>query len=817
MKPNRTFPLFAMAMSIAAAALSAELSLESAPPVVVKTVPAAGATGVDPSLAEIQVTYSKAMTDRSWSWSTWGPENYPETTGEPRYAADRRTCVLPVKLQPGRFYAIWLNSAQFKGFQDTAGNPAVPYLLSFQTAGDAPTLTANRKFVRVVVQDDGMTFQGEPASWDRLDGLLQAVSDRASTVLEWAITSNQIPREQQNAWAIRFGELARRHGFEYASFVGVHPLGSKGGERPRDEEASRNVAASAATADDSRLNPDQRAVLAWTDRQFRSYFDQRTFAGWSDRERADLETRLVDALKGPETREYYQAINTLGALGGSNAVTELRRIAFDRRDKNNRDRWMAIRALGILGDKAAIPDLIPLVYHGNANTHWWAQISLVRLTGQNFGSDWNAWGKWWNASGGQPPYNAEIIRWWNGQPEPDQLAQSLAEGDAKFLSSLQPSATAATTSTPPSANPAKPVAFQAPDPEPVSGLTNAVALHHDTGIRTGMESINGSGHAVQFTRPAGASYVEAVQIFASRYGSQVAPAEDFHLYVLNDQQQVLADVPFPYAMVERGDMKWYTLRTPSIEVPDKFHVALAFNPHRTKGIYLAFTETNDAACHSLIGLPGDGFESWKPCEWMVRVSLTAEPTKEKGLQRLADWKPVVAPDPFAGCRMAAFGGERSEDKQSYGGRGPAIRFKPTELLTDLRPNEPVRLKGIRLSASRYGGGYPPEQTFLRVLVLDGQGATLGEGVFASALFGNRAKWVDLVFENPIAIASPAEELTVAFDPSATQTKGIYFHFQKNPAVSHSLAGTVRNGFTATPDREWLMRVAFEAPTPASPR
>ncbi len=64
------------------------------------------------------------------------------------------------------------------------------------------------------------------------------------------------------------------------------------------------------------------------------------------------------------------------------------------------------------------------------------RVSLVRLTGQNFSQDWNAWGKWWNEENGRPPYQPEIIRWWNGQPEPDELRASLAEGNRKFLESL---------------------------------------------------------------------------------------------------------------------------------------------------------------------------------------------------------------------------------------------------------------------------------------------------------------------------------------------------------------------------------------------
>jgi hypothetical protein len=116
----------------------------------------------------------------------------------------------------------------------------------------------------------------------------------------------------------------------------------------------------------------------------------------------------------------------------------LRGIAYARVDKNNRDRWMAIRSIGLIGQADDVPNLIHLVYHGNQNTHWWAQIALVRITGQNFGSDWNAWGQWWNQQGGQPPYNPEIIRWWSGQPEPEKLAEALAESDRQFLSNIKP-------------------------------------------------------------------------------------------------------------------------------------------------------------------------------------------------------------------------------------------------------------------------------------------------------------------------------------------------------------------------------------------
>lgn len=208
------------------------------------------------------------------------------------------------------------------------------------------------------------------------------------------------------------------------------------------EAAPAAPVAVAPAPDEARLNDDQRRFLAWTDRQFRSFFDERRFVGWSEAERTALEARELDALSGPHSREYYQAINTLGALRSERALPKLREIALDRRDKNNRDRWMAIRVLGLMGDRRSIPDLIHLVYHGNVNTRWWAQISLVRLTGENFGGDWEGWGRWWNGRHGQPPYDPARIRWWEGQPADDQLAAKLEESDREFLAKLPPAAPA---------------------------------------------------------------------------------------------------------------------------------------------------------------------------------------------------------------------------------------------------------------------------------------------------------------------------------------------------------------------------------------
>jgi RNA polymerase sigma-70 factor (ECF subfamily) len=101
----------------------------------VKSIPATGSTDVDPSIKEIKVVYSKNMQNGTWSWSQLGKETFPklDETGKIHYESDKRTCVLPVKLEPGKTYAIFCNSPRFHNFKDKEGSPAVPYMLVFRT------------------------------------------------------------------------------------------------------------------------------------------------------------------------------------------------------------------------------------------------------------------------------------------------------------------------------------------------------------------------------------------------------------------------------------------------------------------------------------------------------------------------------------------------------------------------------------------------------------------------------------------------------------------------------------------------------------
>jgi hypothetical protein len=120
--------------AVAVAQTAKQVFVRNMPPSVVKTVPAAGATDVDPELKELSFTFSKPMMDGSWSACQISDETFPKAgAGKMHYLPDKRTCVMPVTLEPGKTYVIWLNRGQFQNFRDTQRNSSVPYLLVFET------------------------------------------------------------------------------------------------------------------------------------------------------------------------------------------------------------------------------------------------------------------------------------------------------------------------------------------------------------------------------------------------------------------------------------------------------------------------------------------------------------------------------------------------------------------------------------------------------------------------------------------------------------------------------------------------------------
>jgi RNA polymerase sigma-70 factor (ECF subfamily) len=101
-------------------------------PRVVALAPSDGAVSVDPALAELRATFDRPMAD-GWSWVMESPESFPAMTGKASLTADGREAVLPVRLEPGKSYVLWLNSERFQGFRDRDGAVLAPVRWAFTT------------------------------------------------------------------------------------------------------------------------------------------------------------------------------------------------------------------------------------------------------------------------------------------------------------------------------------------------------------------------------------------------------------------------------------------------------------------------------------------------------------------------------------------------------------------------------------------------------------------------------------------------------------------------------------------------------------
>lgn len=109
------------------------------PPRVVSSTPKVGDTEVDPALSEITVKFDRDMAG-GFSWTGGGPEYPPGREGlKPRWL-DKRTCILPVKLEAARFYRVGINSTSFRNFRSADGVPAQPSAIYFTTQGASDAL-----------------------------------------------------------------------------------------------------------------------------------------------------------------------------------------------------------------------------------------------------------------------------------------------------------------------------------------------------------------------------------------------------------------------------------------------------------------------------------------------------------------------------------------------------------------------------------------------------------------------------------------------------------------------------------------------------
>jgi hypothetical protein len=159
----------------------------------------------------------------------------------------------------------------------------------------------------------------------------------------------------------------------------------------------------------------------------------------------------------------------------------------------------------------------------------------------------------------------------------------------------------------------------------VASNASPAVLKYGDGRADGKKSFGGNGQMIRFKLPEGVTSVRGIKIHGSRYGLPQAPDEDFEITFLNENMdEILGSESAPYRLFKRGREMWVRVNfAEPIELPPKFWVALNFNAHQTKGVYLSY-DTSTKGEYSRVGLAGSD-EAPKPTDfggdWMVQVML----------------------------------------------------------------------------------------------------------------------------------------------------------------------------------------------------
>jgi len=120
-------------------------------PWVIACSPGVGESEVDPALTEVTFTFDRDMSeDISWTREFNGPYFPPTPEAQRANWRDRRTCVLPVKLEAGQYYRVEINRTDQQDFRGKDGRAAAQSVLYFTTQGASEAMKAKLTKPRIV-------------------------------------------------------------------------------------------------------------------------------------------------------------------------------------------------------------------------------------------------------------------------------------------------------------------------------------------------------------------------------------------------------------------------------------------------------------------------------------------------------------------------------------------------------------------------------------------------------------------------------------------------------------------------------------------
>jgi len=156
----------------------------------------------------------------------------------------------------------------------------------------------------------------------------------------------------------------------------------------------------------------------------------------------------------------------------------------------------------------------------------------------------------------------------------------------------------------------------------LAGPALAQAYYWGDGTPDGKRSIGGGGHLVFYDVGADGRWLNAIEMFGSRYGGAEPPDEDFHLYIVDIERTILAEVALPYSLWERGEEYWRDLPIPPMQVPRQFGIGLTFNAEQTKGVFVGI---DNGRSYSYSWVPGGEGTPTEDFNWMIRATVEDEP------------------------------------------------------------------------------------------------------------------------------------------------------------------------------------------------
>ncbi len=201
----------------------------------------------------------------------------------------------------------------------------------------------------------------------------------------------------------------------------------------------------------------------------------------------------------------------------------------------------------------------------------------------------------------------------------------------------------------------------------------AETVFYGDGTMDAKKSFGGSGQLTMFDTEADTAWLNQVELFGGRYGTPTPPDEDFHLYIVDGEMQVIRQIALPYMLWgNTGDMGWVNLPIPPTQVPAEFGVGVDFHAHQTKGIYVGLDNSQEQA--SYIWLPGGEPKSQEGANWMFRIALDEEPNGDPDATDLV----ILKDEPAFMDTLAGIGADGSSVNTKTNGE------IPTEGITTVR-------------------------------------------------------------------------------------------------------------------------------------